>query len=117
MYRTFATACRALRPEASAVLAMSLVDCANWSSVYRNQFVVDTSGGRQSVAITDANQRAIHYIQHGSGANAKLKLCAEQAPDIFSVLSATASDETVVRREQKEFAAKAAALAKSDGDI
>lgn len=118
MYRTLGTACRALRPGATAVFALSLVGCANWSSVYRNQTVADTSGGRQSIVITDAKQRAIHYIQHGSGANAKLKLCAEQAPDIFSVLSATASGELAVKPEQKELAAKAAAaLAESGGAI
>lgn len=118
MYRTFGTACRALRPGATAIFALSLAGCANWSSVYRNQTVVDTFGGRQSIVITDAKQRAIHYIQHGSGANAKLKLCAEQAPDIFSVLSATASGELAVKPEQKELAAKAAAaLAESGGAI
>ncbi|CAN7486063.1 hypothetical protein LJR038_005227 [Acidovorax sp. LjRoot38] len=118
MYRTFGTACRALRPGAIAIFALSLAGCANWSSVYRNQTVVDTSGGRQSIVITDAKQRAIHYIQHGSGANAKLKLCAEQAPDIFSVLTATASGELSVKPEQKELAAKAAAaLAESGGAI
>ena len=99
----------------SAALALNLVGCANWNSVFHNQTVVDTPSGRQSIVTTDAKQRAIHYVQYGTGSQAVWRLCAEQAPDIFSVLSASASGELTVQPAEKEFAARVAAAAAESG--
>ncbi|MCJ0765068.1 hypothetical protein [Variovorax terrae] len=103
------------------LLFLGLTGCAaNWTSIYRNQTVTDAPGARQAIVTMDAKQRAVHSVQYGTGAEATIKLCAEQAPDIFSVISASAnaSASATATAEQKNLSASLAqAIAESGGAI
>lgn len=100
------------------LLAASLTGCANWNSVFRNRMVVDEAYGKQAIVTIDAKQRAILTALHGTGSDMKLRLCAEQAPDIFSVLSSNTSGEVTGDASTQNYAAKVAlAAAESGGAI
>ncbi|MET0370495.1 MAG: hypothetical protein ABW039_03860 [Sphingobium sp.] len=59
--------------------------CANWDSVYRTSTLARSGKDKAvSVVVTDAKSRAI-LVSLNDG---KLRACAENAPDIFTVLSA-----------------------------
>ena len=73
---------------------LALAGCANWNAVYRTKTVA-SSGPR--VITIDAKQREVLMVPDVEGTpgnwtrTGQWRVCAEAAPDVFSVLAASAS--------------------------
>jgi hypothetical protein len=69
-----------------------LAGCANLNSIYRDATLAKSSNGRMGLVTTDAKQRAILFTELLSVDGKRtdtFRMCAEQAPDVFSVISAS----------------------------
>lgn len=105
-----------LRMVAVAMLATTLAGCANWNGIYRTKTVKRATAPQ--VITVDAKQREVLMIPdvENTGtpekpkwvATGQWRVCAEAAPDVFSVLAASASGALKVDAASKSGELRAA---------
>ncbi|WP_156361708.1 hypothetical protein [Sphingomonas sp. Leaf343] len=82
------------------ILLFVLAGCAESTTIYHNRkFDMD----RPKVVTTDAYQRSVFFVPDEK--DKEIRVCAEAAPDTFSVLSASIAAKLDVKTQQGELAA------------
>lgn len=83
--------------------ALMVTGCANLNSIYRNKTVIDDQANSLRAVTTDARQRSVLVSSRTDG----IRVCAEQAPDVFAVLSAGANAQGSLQGAKGDPAASA----------
>ena len=86
-----------MKPKTWGILcaAVFVAGCANQMSVYRH---TDLASEQPSLVTVDANQRffATNYVTDEDNGVSKLRMCAEQFPDVFSVIGGSLAARTSI---------------------